>query len=119
MAPQPPVSLVSATTRQYVPRVVRWAITPVSWRAGKGYVTPVRLVIVDPTGVVRGVARSCSLTPVVNRVFYQGRFPTTDFLGYIRDYNPQVQYVVRSADDDVLSEETIPVQDDASNNPQL
>lgn len=109
----------SATTRQPVPRVVRWAITPVSWRAGKGYVTPARLVIVDPTGVVRGVARSCSLTPVVNSVFYQGRFPTTDFLGYIRDYNPQVQYVVRSADYDVLSEETIPVQDDATNNPQL
>jgi len=108
-----------ATTRQHVPRVVRWAITPVSWMAGKGYVTPARFVIVDPTGLVRGVARSCSLSPVVNRVFYQGRFPTTDFLGYIRDYNPQVHYVVRSADDDVLSEETIPVQNDASNNPQL
>jgi hypothetical protein len=112
-----------ATTRHHVPRVVGWAIAPVTWIVGKeikkGYVTPARFVIVDPTGVVRGVARSCSLTPVVNRVFYQGRFPTTDFLGYIRDYNPQVQYVVRSADDDVLSEETIPVQNDASNNPQL
>lgn len=113
----------NATTRQHVPPVVRWAITPVSWIVGKeikkGYVAPARLVIVDPTGVVRGVARSCSLTPVVNHVFYQGRFGTTDFLGYIRDYDPQVQYLVRSADDDVLSEETIPVQDDASNGPQL
>jgi hypothetical protein len=112
-----------AITRHHVPRVVRWAITPVSWIVGKeikkGYVTPARLVIVDSTGVVRGVARSCSLTPVVNHVFYQGRFGTTDFLGYIRDYDPQVQYLVRSADDDVLSEETIPVQDDASNGPQL
>jgi hypothetical protein len=112
-----------AITRHHVPRVVRWAITPVSWIVGKeikkGYVTPARLVIVDLTGVVRGVARSCSLTPVVSRIFYQGRFAWADFLGYIRDYNPQVHYVVRSADDDVLSDETIPVQDDASNNPQL
>jgi hypothetical protein len=56
----------NATTRHHVPRVIRWAITPFSWIVGKeskkGYVTPARLVIVDPTGVVRGVARSCSLT---------------------------------------------------------
>jgi hypothetical protein len=108
-----------AITRQHVPPVVRWAITPVSWIVGnevtKGYVPPARLVIVDPTGVVRGVARSCSLTLVANLVFYQGSFPSTDFVGYIRDYNPQVQYVVRSADDDSLSEETIPVQNEASN----
>ena len=56
-----------------------------------------------------------SLTLVANLVFYQGSFPSTDFVGYIRDYNPQVQYVVRSADDDSLSEETIPVQNEASN----
>jgi hypothetical protein len=68
--------------------------------------------------VVRGVARSCPLNPVVNCVFYQGRFGTYDFLGYIRDYNPQVQYVVRTADHDVLSEEAIPVQEHASNSPE-
>jgi hypothetical protein len=103
-----------ATTRQHVPVVARWAITPASWIVGneikKGYVTPKRLVIVDPTGVVRGVARSSPISPVINYVFYQGKFSTTDFLGYIRDYNPQLAYEVRSADDSVLSEETIPVQ---------
>jgi hypothetical protein len=113
----------NAATRQHVPRLVQWAITPVSWMCGnkikKGYVAPARFVIVDPTGVVRGVARSCPLNPVVNCVFYQGRFGTYDFLGYIRDYNPQVRYVVRSADHDVLSEETIPVQEDTSNSPEL
>jgi hypothetical protein len=113
----------NAATTHHFPRLVRWAITPVSWMFGnkikKGYVTPARFVIVDPAGVVRGVARSCSLSHVVNCVFYQGRFGRHDFLGYIRDYNPQVQYVVRSADHDVLSEETIPVQDEASNNPEL
>jgi hypothetical protein len=103
-----------ATTRQRVPRIVRWVLTPISWIAGqdlkKGYVTPKTLVIVDQKGVVRGVARSCSLSPVVSGIFYHGAFSTTDFLGYIRDYNPQLQYVVRSADDSALSEETIVVQ---------
>jgi hypothetical protein len=104
-----------ATTRQHVSRVVRWAIIPVSWITGqeikKGYVTPKSLVIVDPTGIVRGVARSCPLSPVMNRVFYQGKFSTTDFLGYIRDYNPQLRYAVRSADGNALSDECIPVKD--------
>jgi hypothetical protein len=103
-----------AIERRHVTRIVRWAITPVSWIAGeeikKGHVSPKKLVIVDPTGVIRGVARSSLVSPFINHVLYDGKFSTTDFLGYIRDYNPQLQYVVRSADDSVLSEETIPVQ---------
>ena len=34
---------------------------------------------------------------------------TTDFVGYIRDYNPQLQYAARSADG-LLFDEKIPVQ---------
>ena len=102
-----------AIKRRHVIRIVRWAITPVSRIVGreikKGYVTPKTLVIVDPTGVVRGVARSSPITPFINRVFYQGEFSTTDFLGYIRNYNPQLQYAVRSADDGMLSDEKIVV----------
>ena len=102
-----------AIKRRHVIRIVRWAITPVSWIVGreikKGYVTPKTLVIIDPTGVVRGVARSSPITPFINRVFYQGEFSTTDFLGYIRNYNPQLQYAVRSADDGMLSDEKIVV----------
>jgi hypothetical protein len=75
-----------------------------------GQAIPKTLVIVDPNGVVRGVARSSPTSPFINRVFYLGRFNANGFLGYIRDYNPQLKYLVRSADDRVLSEETIPVQ---------
>jgi hypothetical protein len=75
----------------------------------KGYIPPKTLVIVDPAGVVRGVARSSAVSPLVNYIFYQGKSSTTDFLGYIRDYNPQLQYVVRSADDGILSDEKIAV----------
>ena len=71
--------------------------------------TPRTLVIVDPTGVVRGVARSSAVNPLINRVFYQGKFSETDFVGYIRDYNPQLHYAVRSADDGILSDEKIVV----------
>jgi hypothetical protein len=71
---------------------------------------PKLLIIVDPTGVVRGVARSSSTSPFINRVFYLGKANVKTFVGYIRDYNPRLRYVVRSADNRVLSEEEIPVQ---------
>jgi hypothetical protein len=71
---------------------------------------PKRLVIVDPTGVVRGVARSSTTSPIINRVFYSGKFTSNRFVGYIRGYDPQLQYAVRSADDGILSEERIPVR---------
>ena len=71
---------------------------------------PKTLVIVDPTGVVRGVARSSPTSPFINRVFYLGKRQTNRFLGYIRDYDPKLKYAVRSADHGILSEETIPVE---------
>jgi hypothetical protein len=71
---------------------------------------PKTLVIVDPTGVVRGVARSSTTSRFISRAFYLGKVQRNAFLGYIRDYNPQLHYAVRSADDRTLSEEKIPVQ---------
>jgi hypothetical protein len=78
-----------------------------------GGLIPKTFVIVDSTGVVHGVARSSSTSPFVNNTFYLGKLSirsTNWFVGYIRDYNPQLQYGVRSADDRILSEEKIPVQ---------
>ena len=69
------------------------------------------LVIIDSNGVIRGVARSAPISPLVNRTLYQSKF--TDkigFVGYIREYNPELQYVMRSADNATLSDEVIPVQ---------
>ena len=104
-----------ATTRRNIPRIVRWAMTPVAWlvdqKTKKGYATPNTLVIVDPNGVVRGVARSCRISSFANRALFQGEFCTTCVLGYVSDYNPQLHYIVRSADDNVLSEESIPLVD--------
>ena len=72
---------------------------------------PRTLVIVDSNGVIHGVARSAQITPVINRTLYQGKLTATiRFVGYIRDYNPELRYVVRSADDLTLSDEAIPVQ---------
>jgi hypothetical protein len=70
---------------------------------------PTTLVIVDPTGVVRGVARSSPTSPFINRMFYLGKAPTNAFWGYISDYDPTLRYAVRSADDQAISEEEIPV----------
>jgi hypothetical protein len=71
---------------------------------------PWTLVIIDSNGVIRGVARSTRINPFVNRTFYQGKFTANRFVGYIRDYNPELRYVVRSADNLTLSDEEIPVQ---------
>src|SRR5437667_3266597 len=80
-----------------------------------GQSLPKTLVIVDPTGVVRGVARSSApVSPLINRTFYLGKLPAKVtanwFVVYIRDYDPQLKYVVRSADNGALSEEEIPVK---------
>ena len=60
--------------------------------------------------MICGVARSARISPLVNRTFYQGKFTAKiGFVGYIRDYNPELEYVVRSADNLTLSDEEIPV----------
>ena len=72
---------------------------------------PWTLVIIDSNGVIRGVARSARISPFINRTFYQNKFTANiGFVGYIRDYNPELRYVVRSADNLTLSDEVIPVQ---------
>ena len=77
--------------------------------SSQGGRVPETLVIVDPTGVIRGVARSSTTSRFISRVFYLGKVQN-NFLGYIRDYNPRLRYTVCSADDRTLSEEKIPVQ---------
>ena len=72
---------------------------------------PGTLVIIDSNGVIRGVARSARISPLINRTLYQSKF--TDkigFVGYIRDYDPDLRYVVRAADNLTLSDEEIPVR---------
>ncbi len=72
---------------------------------------PWTLVIADSSDVIRGVARSAPISPFINRTFYQSKLTANiGFVGYIRDYNPQLRYAVRSADNLTLSDEEIPVQ---------
>jgi hypothetical protein len=72
---------------------------------------PWTFVIIDSNGVIRGVARSARITPFINRTFYHGKLTAyIGFVGYIRDYNPRLGYVVRGADNMTLSDEEIPVQ---------
>ena len=102
------------TKRRHLNAIVRWGITPASWMLGQDikteYIAPRTLVIVDPAGVIRGIGRSLPTSTLINRVFYLDKLNTTGFLGYICDYNPQVRYVVHSADNGLFSEDAIPVQ---------
>jgi hypothetical protein len=86
-------------------------ITGQIWKSG--HRVPRTLVIVDPEGVVRGIGHSSSIyseNRFVNSTFYGSRVMQTGFVGYIRDYDPSLQYAIRSADHGILSEEMIPVQ---------
>jgi hypothetical protein len=65
-------------------------------------------VIVDPAGVVCGVGRSSHVNPVASRLLYGGKlYRNLGFVGYIRSYNPNLQYVLRSIDNGVVSDETV------------
>jgi len=68
---------------------------------------PRTLVIVDPTGVIRGVARSSRINKLISEIFYGGKFQDSWFLGYITNYDARLRYAVRSADDGILSDERL------------
>jgi hypothetical protein len=103
-----------ATRKRRLPRIVRWTIGPLLWivggEPGNAYTTPRTLVIVDQTGVVRGIARSSPTSLLVSRIFYLGKASRNEFCGYIRDYDPKAGYIVRSVDCGSLSEGGIRVQ---------
>ena len=86
-------------------------VTGQLWKRKKQ--VPQILVVVDNKGLIRGIGRAFarfSENRFVNKVFYLDKAPTSVFYGYIRDYDPQQNYAVRSADDGILSEEAIPVK---------
>ena len=86
-------------------------VTGQIWKSG--HQVPKTLVIVDPGGVVHGIGHSSSIyseNRFVNSTFYGSRVMQTSFIGYIRDYDPGLQYAIRSADHGILSKEMIPVQ---------
>ena len=77
------------------------------WSLKRSHATPKNLVFIDPAGVVQGVARSWTMNKYIGRTFYSGKFINSEFVGYIRNYDPLVEYAVRSADEGALSDEKI------------
>jgi hypothetical protein len=65
------------------------------------------MVILDPRGTVVGIARSCQTNEFLNRLLYGGRMPNGQLTGYIRDYNPALQYVLRAAGENGVSQQQI------------
>ena len=103
-----------AKRRQHLPRLIRRLSALPSLICGnklnRDYTSAKTLVITDQTGIIRGLARSFPIDPFMNCFLYFGN-QGEGFEGYIRDYNPQMRYVIREADDRILSEKTIPVED--------
>src|SRR5207248_6388933 len=77
-------------------RVTGWAIE-------RETSIPKQLILVNAGGKVCGLARPTEIRWNINRQYKLPKFAASGFLGYIRDYNPQAPYFVRSADDNRLS----------------
>jgi len=84
------------------------------WVSENSHSRPNVLVILDPQNVIRGIARTYRVNKTINRLLYRNTFPPHGLTGYIRDYDPQIKYSVRSADDLVLSAEAVIVQNAAN-----
>jgi hypothetical protein len=81
---------------------------------------PQTLIVVDQKGLIRGIGHSFAMfceNRFVDKVFYLNKTPTSVFFGYIRDYDPQQRYAVRSADNGILSAQAVPVNVPKSMNP--
>jgi hypothetical protein len=83
-------------------RVTGWAIERETF-------IPKRLILVDHSGKVCGVARPTEIRTDINKQNRLPKFAASGFLGYIRDYSREEYYWARTADDNSLSKETLPV----------
>jgi hypothetical protein len=95
-------SLVRCANGTPAARVTGWAIE-------RETSIPKQLILVNAGGKVCGLARPTEIRTNINRQYKLPKFAASGFLGYIRDYNPQTPYFVRSADDNRLSTETLRV----------
>jgi hypothetical protein len=96
-------SLVHCEKGPVAARITGWAIER------ERYI-PKRLVFLDPTGTVCGLARPTEIRMDVNSRNKLSKFTASGFLGYIRDYNPETRYTACAADDNGFSRETLPVE---------
>ena len=95
-------SLIRCANGAPAARVTGWAIE-------RETSIPKQLILVNVDGKVCGLARPTEIRWNINRQYKLPKFAASGFLGYIRDFNPQTPYFVRSADDNRLSTETLRV----------
>ena len=67
------------------------------------------MVIVDPTETVVGIARSFHSDRFWNCLIYGNRMSDGPLGGYIRNYNPELHYVLRAVAKNGVSEQTIDI----------
>jgi hypothetical protein len=70
---------------------------------------PSVMVILDPRGKVVGLARSFVTDRWIDAIFFDNRMPHAPFVGYIRGYDPALQYTLRSISRGHLSSHEIPI----------
>ena len=67
------------------------------------------MVILSSDDVIRGIARSSATPEWVNRCLYGRTFRTRSFIGFVASFDPRSQYIIRSAQGQALSSESIPI----------
>jgi hypothetical protein len=75
------------------------------------------MVITDSNEVIRGVARSSATPKLIDRLLYSRIFQPRGFVGFIADYDPRLQYSVRSVEQNGLSSELIEIPEAAASAP--
>jgi hypothetical protein len=68
---------------------------------------PEQLVITNPSGTVCGIARVCATPRGLSQILYGGKFARRSFFGYIRNYDPNCQYLAHSVTHGTISTDTI------------
>ena len=73
---------------------------------GKGKVPPT-MVILKPDGTIVGIARSFATNRFLDWALFGDKMPYAPIFGYIRQYDPKVSYVIRSANGNEMSDSAI------------
>ena len=73
---------------------------------GKGEVPPT-MVILRSDGTIVGIARSFATNRFLDWALFGDKMPYAPIFGYIRQYDPNVSYIIRSADGRGMSDSAI------------
>ena len=81
---------------------------------GQAYIAkrkvPPTMVILNPEGTIVGIARSFPTGRFLDWALFADKMPYAPIFGYIRQYDPNVTYIIRFADGHGMSDSVITIK---------